>query len=125
MSSSQEAAAHAVMVRESASPPTCETAIDRATEYLLAQQAPEGYWVGRLEADITLEADYILLQLFLHPPAEDGSWDPPTKTRVERAARAILRHQLPEGGWSIYADGPPNVSASVKAYCALKMAANY
>src|SRR6266446_6511045 len=50
-------------------------ACSRAAPALLARQYPEGYWVGDLLADSTLESDYVLLQLWLHPP-RDGEWKP-------------------------------------------------
>ena len=49
----------------------------RTAPTLLAMQKPDGYWVGDLLADSTLESDYILLQLWLHPP-RDGEWKPPS-----------------------------------------------
>jgi squalene-hopene/tetraprenyl-beta-curcumene cyclase len=96
-------------------------ALERSSRALLAQQAPEGFWCGELTADATLESDYILLQLFLHQP-EDLAWNPPTAVRIQKAARAILERQLPDGGFNIYTGGPADVSATVKAYCALKLA---
>lgn len=88
---------------------------------MLGLQKPEGYWCGDLLADTTLESDYILLQLWLYPPSE-GGWAPPTWSRIVKAARSILGRQLPGGGYNIYPGGPPDPSASVKAYTALKLA---
>lgn len=99
----------------------CTEALERAGGALLDLQKPEGYWCGDLLADTTLESDYILLQLWLHPPDSNG-WNPPSKPRIEKAARAILRRQLPDGGFDIYPGGPADPSASVKAYAALKLA---
>ena len=96
-------------------------ALQRSSQALLSQQAPEGFWCGELTADATLESDYILLQLLLHQP-EDHAWNPPTSVRIQKAARAILERQLPDGGFNIYTGGPADVSATVKAYCALKLA---
>ncbi len=93
----------------------------RAVDALFTQQRPEGFWCGELTADTTLESDYILLQLWLNQPDADG-WNPPTSPRIERAARSILDRQLPDGGFNIYAGGPSEISATVKAYCALKLA---
>ncbi len=97
-------------------------AIDRATRYLLAQQHSDGFWIGELEADQTLEADYILLQLWLYPPDQQGVWNPPTRERVQAASRYILEHQMADGGWNLYPGGPASVSACVKAYLALRLA---
>ena len=49
------------------------TAIQRAAEHLVSLQDPEGWWCAPLTADSTLESDYILLQLWLHPP-QAGAW---------------------------------------------------
>ena len=81
--------------------------------HLFSMQHEEGYWCGELEADTTLESDYILLHTLLGT----GS-----KERFDKAARYILEHQNEDGGWSIYEGGPSNISASVKAYFGLKLA---
>ena len=99
----------------------CEIATAKAAGALLSAQKPEGYWCGDLLADTTLESDYILLQLWLHKPGADG-WDPPSAARIRKARLAILDRQLPDGGFNIYPDGPADISASVKAYTALKLA---
>ncbi len=88
-------------------------ALDGARKRLFALQHEDGYWCGELEADTTLESDYILLHALL------GTGNP---ERFEKAARYILEHQNEDGGWSIYAGGPSNISASVKAYFGLKLA---
>ncbi|MGE5646476.1 MAG: squalene--hopene cyclase [Acidobacteriota bacterium] len=93
----------------------------RAASSLLRKQDPDGCWRAELTADSTLESDYILLELWLHPP-ENGVWDPPSRERVARAVEAILSRQLPDGGFNIYPGGPADVSATVKAYFALKVA---
>ncbi len=98
----------------------CEHAAHRAAAALLALRKPEGYWCGDLRADTTLESDYILLQLWLHPPV-DGLWQPPTLPRLLKAQRSILDRQLPDGGFNIYPKGPSEISATVKAYVALKL----
>src|SRR6516225_8834326 len=88
-------------------------AIAAARKHLFAQQNAEGYWCGELEADTTLESDYILLHTLLGTGSAE---------RFRKAANWILRHQNEDGGWSIYAGGPSNISASVKAYFGLKLA---
>ena len=73
----------------------------RAAETLLALQRREGFWQAKLTGgDATLEADFILLQLWLYPPA-DGVWNPPNRARIERAVSSILERQLPDGGFNI------------------------
>ena len=89
-------------------------AIDASRKYLFSlQHAEEGYWCGELGADTTLESDYILLHRLL------GTENP---ERTQKCANEILSHQNADGGWPIYAGGPSNISASVKAYFGLKMA---
>src|SRR5690349_20208009 len=93
----------------------------RSAQFLAGLQAADGHWCAELTADTTLESDFILFQLWLYPP-RDGRWQPESRTRIEKAAQSILARQLPDGGFNIYVDGPSDVSASVKAYTALKLA---
>jgi squalene-hopene/tetraprenyl-beta-curcumene cyclase len=86
--------------------------IEKAREYLFTQQHEDGYWCGELEADTTLESDYIAIHTLL------GTGNP---GRMQRAVPEIIRHQNADGGWPIYTGGPSNISASVKAYFALKL----
>ena len=65
-------------------------AVERAARALLDRQHPDGYWLADLTADTTLESDYILLQLWLHPPV-DGEWRPHTRTLVEKAVAGDSR----------------------------------
>jgi squalene-hopene/tetraprenyl-beta-curcumene cyclase len=88
-------------------------ATDAARKFLFSQQADAGYWCGELQADITLEADYILLHTLL------GTGD---RQRMAKAAVYVLQHQNQDGGWGIYHGAPSSVSASVKAYFGLKLA---
>ena len=97
-------------------------AIRRASRYLLSLQSAEGYWAGELEADTTLESDYILFHLWMDPPAPSGAWQPREAGKICEAARYIRERQTESGGWSIYPGGPDNLSATVKAYFALKLA---
>ena len=93
----------------------------RGSSRLLALQREDGFWRGDLTADSTLESDWLLLLLWLYPP-QGGVWNPPAREKVDRAATSILERQLPDGGFNIYPSGPSDVSASVKAYFALKLA---
>jgi len=88
-------------------------ATDAARRFLFSQQDEGGYWCGELEADTTLESDYILLHTLL------GTVDP---ERNAKAARYVLQRQNEDGGWGIYAGAPSNISATVKAYFGLKLA---
>jgi squalene-hopene/tetraprenyl-beta-curcumene cyclase len=96
-------------------------ATERAIQTLLGAQDPSGYWCARLTADSTLESDDILLQLWSNPP-ENGVWKTAQSPRVQKAVRSILKRQLPDGGFNTYVQGPAEISATVKAYFALKVA---
>jgi len=88
-------------------------AVDAARKRLFSEQDEEGYWCGELEADTSLESDYILFHTLLGTGSAE---------RFAKAARYILQHQNEDGGWGIYAGGPSNISVSVKAYFGLKLA---
>jgi len=88
-------------------------ALAAARQYLLSIQREDGHWCGELEGDTILESEYLLTLFFL------GRSDEP---RFQKAAEYLRRKQLPEGGWAIYPGGAADVSASVKAYFALKLA---
>jgi len=90
-----------------------EDVIERGVEHLLSLQVQEGCWVGELEADTTLESDYIF---YLHVL---GKADP---ARIAKLANYVRGRQLPDGGWSIHPGGPSELNATVKAYFALKLA---
>lgn len=87
-------------------------AIESAQEYLLKIQHPDGHWCGELEGDTILESEYILTMHFIGRSGEE---------RVRKAATYIRQKQLTSGGWAIYEGGPPEVSASAKAYFVLKL----
>jgi squalene-hopene/tetraprenyl-beta-curcumene cyclase len=100
---------------------TCSQALKRGAGFLLDQQHRDGYWWADLTADSTLESDFILVELWRHSPV-NGVWNPPTRDLVEKAKNAILARQLLDGGFNIYAEGPSEVNATIKAYTALKLA---
>jgi len=87
-------------------------AMRSAQEYLLNIQHSDGHWCGELEGDTILESEYILTMHFIGRSGED---------RVRKAGNYIREKQLAEGGWAIYEGGPPEVSASAKAYFVLKL----
>ena len=89
-----------------------EQAIDRGADHLLSLQAKPGYWLGELEADSTLESDYIYYLYVL------GKAEP---ARIAKLANYVRRKQLADGGWSIYPGGPSELNATCKAYFALKL----
>jgi len=95
-------------------------AADSSARALVEKQSADGFWCGELLADVSLEADYVLLELWLNPP-EHGVWNPPSKHRLEKACRRILSQQMSDGGWWIYPGGPADVNSTVKAYTALRL----
>ena len=93
--------------------PEIEAAISSASSSLLAQQKPDGHYVFELEADATIPAEYVLLVHWRGEPAD---------AELERKIGKYLRRiQGKHGGWPLFHDGAFNISASVKAYFALKM----
>ena len=87
--------------------------VARATAAILKAQQPDGHWVFELEADATIPAEFILLRHYLGEPD-----DLDLEARIGRYLRRI---QADHGGWSLFHNGPFDVSATVKAYFALKM----
>jgi squalene-hopene/tetraprenyl-beta-curcumene cyclase len=98
----------------------CAASERRAADALLRKQHEDGYWWAELTADTTLESDWILLQLWAQPPV-NGVWQPSNRDQIDRAVQSILRRQNSDGGFGIYAGGPSDISASIKAYFALKL----
>ena len=90
-----------------------EDAVSRSANWLLSAQSQDGYWWGELEADTTLESDYIL---YLHVLGQLKS------EKVLKLANYIRKKQLADGGWNIFEGGPSELNASVKAYVALRLA---
>jgi squalene-hopene/tetraprenyl-beta-curcumene cyclase len=87
--------------------------IARATRALLDCQRPDGHWVFELEADATIPAEYVLLRHYLGEPVD---------AELERKIAVYLRRiQGTHGGWPLFHEGAFDMSASVKAYFALKM----
>jgi squalene-hopene/tetraprenyl-beta-curcumene cyclase len=90
-----------------------EASIASATRALLGCRQPDGHWVFELEADCTIPAEYVLLGHFLGEPVD---------SELERKIANYLRRvQGAHGGWPLVHDGDLDMSASVKAYFALKM----
>jgi squalene-hopene/tetraprenyl-beta-curcumene cyclase len=90
-----------------------EEAIDAGMGALLAQQKADGHFAFELEADATIPAEYILLEHFLNRINQ------PLQQKMAVYLRSI---QGAHGGWPLFHDGDFNISASVKAYYALKCA---
>src|SRR5262245_23636731 len=95
------------------SPAALDAAIARAAKALIAEQQADGHWVFELEADCTIPAEYVLLQHYLGEGDRLGV--------EEKIAAYLYRTQLADGGWPLVHEGGFDISASVKAYFALKM----
>ena len=94
-------------------PEMLDAVVGRATDALLKQQRPDGHWVFELEADATIPAEYILLKHYFAEPED---------LELERKVGVYLRRiQGTHGGWPLFHGGVFDISASVKAYFALKM----
>lgn len=90
-----------------------DAAIGRAAEALVQAQRPDGHWVFELEADATIPAEYVLLRHFLGEAPD---------LELERKIGVYLRRiQGDHGGWGLFHGGALDLSATVKAYFALKM----
>jgi squalene-hopene/tetraprenyl-beta-curcumene cyclase len=100
-------------VEQKAPAPDVDRSIDAAARALLALQQPDGHWVFELEADATIPSEYVLLRHYLAEPVD---------TVLEAKIAAYLRRiQGDHGGWPLFRDGAFDISATVKAYFALKM----
>jgi len=89
-----------------------DTAIEDALGLLISKQKNDGHWAFELETDTTITAEYILLNHFLNEIDNDLEG---------KLAVYLRRNQNQDGGWPLYKGGEFNISASVKAYFALKM----
>jgi squalene-hopene/tetraprenyl-beta-curcumene cyclase len=90
-----------------------DSVLERATFGLCDLQADDGHWCGRLEGNTILESETMMLWWFL------GRRSDP---RFPRCAESIRLHRSERSGWPIYPGGPSEVSTSIKAYFALKLA---
>jgi hypothetical protein len=90
-----------------------DASISSAANALCALQRPDGHFVFELEADATIPAEYVLMRHYRGEPV-----DAELEAKI---ARYLRRIQSADGGWPLFHDGASDVSASVKAYFALKM----
>jgi squalene-hopene/tetraprenyl-beta-curcumene cyclase len=89
------------------------SALSRATDCLVSLQQQSGFWCGELEGDSILQSEYILLQFII-----EQENDP----RLPKIANHLRRQQrASDGAWTQYPGGRPDLSATVKAYFALKL----
>jgi len=103
----------AAVSRRGVSAARLDEAISRASESLIALQHSDGHWVFELEADVTIPSEFILLQHYF------GRIEPELQARIAGYIRAT---QGADGGWPMFYGGALDISASVKAYFALKAA---
>jgi squalene-hopene/tetraprenyl-beta-curcumene cyclase len=90
-----------------------EEVVSKAADALLSTQKGDGHFVFELEADATIPAEYVLLRHFLGEPD-----DLDLEAGIGRYLRRI---QGEHGGWPLVHGGPCDLSATIKAYAALKM----
>ena len=88
-------------------------ALTRARDHLLSLQAPEGWWKGELETNVSMDAEDLLLREFL------GIREP---ARTAQSAAWIRSAQRADGSWSNFWGGPGDLSTTVEAYVALRLA---
>ncbi len=90
-----------------------DTAIEAATKRLLELQHPDCFWVGELESNVTMTAQHLFWHhvLGLRTPELD-----------RRIANELLARQRDDGTWAIWFGGPADLSTTVEAYAALKLA---
>ena len=93
--------------------PAAADALGRASEYLLGLQHPDGWWKGELETNVTMDAEDLLLRQFLG-----------IRTPEQTAASAtwIRSQQRSDGTWANFFGGPPDLSTTIEAYVALRLA---
>ena len=89
-----------------------DEAIDRGTRRLLELQRPDGIWVGELESNVTMTAQHLFWNHFL------GLRTPALDRGIANELTARMRE---DGTWSIWFEGPPDLSTSIEAYVALRM----
>ena len=88
-------------------------ALQRSQDHLLRLQAPAGYWLGELEADTTITSEYLLLRHLLGTRDRDLEW---------KGVAYLRERQGADGSWNLYEAGTGDLSATIKAYFAMKMA---
>jgi squalene-hopene/tetraprenyl-beta-curcumene cyclase len=90
-----------------------DAAVERATARLLELQHPDGWWVGELESNATMIAQHLFWHHFL------GLRTPELDRKI---ANELLARQRHDGTWAIWFDGPGDLSTTIEAYAALKLA---
>src|ERR1700756_5023983 len=99
--------------KSSASASAVDHSVEAASRALIALQQRDGHWVFELEADATIPAEYILFRYYLAEPVD--------AVLEGKIANYLRRIQGAHGDWPLFHEGAFDMSASVKAYFALKM----
>ncbi len=87
--------------------------LTRARDHLLRLQDPRGWWIGELETNVTMDAEDVMLRHFL------GIL---TGTDAAQTAVWIRSQQREDGTWANFYGGPGDLSTTVEAYVALRLA---
>ena len=87
-----------------------DRAIEAGVERLLALQEPGGWWVGELESNVTITAEHLFFLEFMRIRDEETTFG---------IMSELLARQHPDGLWSIYHGGEPDLNATIEAYAAL------
>jgi squalene-hopene/tetraprenyl-beta-curcumene cyclase len=90
-----------------------DAAIARAQAHLVGRQAAAGWWKGELRTNVTMDAEDLLLRQFL------GILRP---EELDQSARWIRSQQRADGTWATFEGGPGDVSTTIEAYAALRLA---
>jgi squalene-hopene/tetraprenyl-beta-curcumene cyclase len=109
----QIATTSAVALLDQAHEMGATSALNRACEHLLARQSPEGWWKGALDTNVTMDAEDLLLREFLGIR---------TASETDEAATWIRSQQKPDGSWAIYYGADGDLSTTLEAYVALRLA---
>src|SRR5579885_1681931 len=102
-----------VATLETAADAALDSCLQRGRAHLLSLQQEDGYWWAELESNVTMASEHLLLEHFLGI-ADVNRW--------HKICRYLLQLQQPDGSWPVYHGGPGNVSVTIEAYFALKLA---
>ena len=109
----QDAAATGAAAATAAAAAAAAASLERSVAALKDRQHPEGWWKGELETNVTMDAEDLLLRQFLGIRTEQ---------QTAGAAKWIRSRQRDDGTWATYYGGPPDLSTTIEAYVALRLA---
>ncbi|UFS71357.1 squalene--hopene cyclase [Geomonas sp. RF6] len=99
--------------KHGSTPNRLDRAIEGTRDFFFREQLPKGYWWAELESNVTITAEYVMLHHFM------GMVD---HAKERKMAKYLLNKQTEEGYWCIYYGGPGDLSTTIEAYFALKLA---